>query len=36
MLNDCKLTPTFSVRNWSLILHCWMMVMVLCYSLLSH
>ena len=36
MLNDCKLTPSFSVLNWSLILHYWMMVMVVCYSLPSH
>jgi len=36
MLNDCNLTPTFSIRNRSLILHYWTMVMVLHYSLLSY
>ena len=36
MLNDCRLILTFSVRNRFLILHYWMMVKVLCYSLLGH
>jgi len=34
MLTDCKLTPTFSIHNRSLILHYWTMVTVFYYSLL--
>jgi len=36
MLNDGNLTLTFSAYNRSLILHYWMKVTVLCYSLLNY
>ena len=36
MLNNGNLTLTFFAYNRSLILHCWMKVTVLCYSLLNY
>ena len=36
MLNDGNLTLMFYAHNRSLILHYWMKVMVLCYSLLTY
>ena len=36
MLNDCKLTPMFSVHKRPLIMHYWTMVTVSCYSTVVH